>query len=81
MAGLTGRVRARLQQEDELAPLFSGAAWAGTLLWDAAVYLTRHLLAEFQAQLPLARVIELGAGMYALGCGLISGRRGRRSEC
>jgi hypothetical protein len=59
------RLSACLQQEDELAPLFSGAAWAGTLLWDAAVYLTRHLLAEFQAQLPSARVIELGAGMYA----------------
>lgn len=53
----------RLQQEDELAPLFSGAAWAGTLLWDAAVYLTRHFLTEFKAQLPSTRVIELGAGM------------------
>lgn len=53
----------RTQQEDELAPLFSGAAWAGTLLWDAAIYLTRHFIAEFRDQLPTARVIELGAGM------------------
>jgi len=26
-----------LLSEDELAPLFDGAAWAGTQLWDAAI--------------------------------------------
>lgn len=57
-----------LQKEDELAPLFSGAAWAGTLLWDAAIYLTRHFLAEYKSALSgpanTLRIIELGAGMY-----------------
>lgn len=40
-----------LQQADELAPLFSGAAWAGTLLWDAAVHLARRFLADYRQQL------------------------------
>lgn len=56
-----------MQKEDELAPLFSGAAWAGTLLWDAAIYLTRHFLATYSDQLQSPtnklRVLELGAGM------------------
>ncbi|KAJ0399245.1 hypothetical protein P43SY_007093 [Pythium insidiosum] len=47
-----------LLKEDELAPLFSGAAWAGTLLWDAAQF--REELRDPDNRL---RVIELGAGI------------------
>ncbi|POM64021.1 Cmp dcmp deaminase family [Phytophthora palmivora] len=60
-----------LMQADELAPLFSGAAWAGTLLWDAAVHLARRFLKDFQRQLEdpnnSLRVIELGAGIGVPG--------------
>ncbi|TYZ59303.1 hypothetical protein PybrP1_001182 [[Pythium] brassicae (nom. inval.)] len=60
-----------LLREDELAPLFSGAAWAGTLLWDAAIHLTRHLLATHAAALAdphnALRVLELGAGLGVPG--------------
>ncbi|GLE07866.1 hypothetical protein PINS_up018608 [Pythium insidiosum] len=60
-----------LLKEDELAPLFSGAAWAGTLLWDAAVHLTRRFLEQYREQLSRSdnqlRVIELGAGIGVPG--------------
>ncbi|KAJ0400173.1 hypothetical protein ATCC90586_000780 [Pythium insidiosum] len=60
-----------LLKEDELAPLFSGAAWAGTLLWDAAVHLTRRFLEQFREELRdpdnRLRVIELGAGIGVPG--------------
>ncbi|DBA03010.1 TPA: hypothetical protein N0F65_003198 [Lagenidium giganteum] len=60
-----------LLREEELAPLFSGAAWAGTLLWDAAVYLARHFLVKYKTQLDdpanTLRVIELGAGIGVPG--------------
>lgn len=60
-----------LMQADELAPLFSGAAWAGTLLWDAAVHLARRFLTDYRPQLQdptnSLRVIELGAGMCVDG--------------
>ena len=56
-----------LQQEDELAPLFSGAAWAGTRLWDAAIYLMRHFISEYADRIQEndgdMGIIELGAGM------------------
>ncbi|KAE9044796.1 hypothetical protein PF002_g4077 [Phytophthora fragariae] len=60
-----------LMQADELAPLFSGAAWAGTLLWDAAVHLARRFLTDYRQQLEdptnSLRVIELGAGIGVPG--------------
>ncbi|KAG2766150.1 hypothetical protein JG687_00004130 [Phytophthora cactorum] len=60
-----------LMQADELAPLFSGAAWAGTLLWDAAVHLARRFLTDYRLQLEdpsnSLGVIELGAGIGVPG--------------
>ncbi|KAG3111079.1 hypothetical protein PI125_g9450 [Phytophthora idaei] len=60
-----------LMQADELAPLFSGAAWAGTLLWGAAVHLARRFLTDYRLQLEdpsnSLRVIELGAGIGVPG--------------
>ncbi|ETV75717.1 hypothetical protein H257_10098 [Aphanomyces astaci] len=54
-----------LLDEDELAPLFAGAAWAGTLVWDAAVVLANHLLND--VRLESLRVLELGAGIGVPG--------------
>lgn len=56
-----------LMQADELAPLFSGAAWAGTLLWDAAVHLARRFIADYRSKLSELRVLELGAGIGVPG--------------
>ncbi|CEG50389.1 Putative N2,N2-dimethylguanosine tRNA methyltransferase [Plasmopara halstedii] len=60
-----------VMQADELAPLFSGAAWAGTLLWDAAVHLTRRFLHDYHHILQdphnLLCVLELGAGIGVPG--------------
>ncbi|TDH72066.1 uncharacterized protein CCR75_008788 [Bremia lactucae] len=60
-----------LMQEDELAPLFSGAAWAGTLLWDAAVHLTKRFLVDYHHVLidpnNDLRILELGAGIGVPG--------------
>ncbi|CAK5211097.1 unnamed protein product [Aphanomyces euteiches] len=54
-----------LLDEDELAPLFAGAAWAGTLVWDAAVVLANHVLNH--VPLESKRVLELGAGIGVPG--------------
>ncbi|KAF0688495.1 Aste57867_19896 [Aphanomyces stellatus] len=54
-----------LLDEDELAPLFAGAAWAGTLVWDAAIVLSNFLLND--VDLTAKRVIELGAGIGVPG--------------
>ncbi|CAI5739835.1 unnamed protein product [Hyaloperonospora brassicae] len=60
-----------LMQPDELAPLFSGAAWAGTILWDAAVHLARRVLTTYRRQLEdpnnALRILELGAGIGVPG--------------
>ncbi|CAI5744931.1 unnamed protein product [Peronospora destructor] len=60
-----------LMQEDELAPLFSGVEWAGTVLWDAAVHLACRFLTDYRHQLQdptnSLRVIELGAGIGVPG--------------
>ncbi|KAI9913696.1 hypothetical protein PsorP6_006151 [Peronosclerospora sorghi] len=60
-----------VMQEDELAPLFSGAAWAGTIVWDAAVHLARRFLRDYRVKLTdttnSIRVLELGAGIGVPG--------------
>mmetsp|Transcript_32831 Transcript_32831/g.103950 ORF Transcript_32831/g.103950 Transcript_32831/m.103950 type:complete len:249 (-) Transcript_32831:84-830(-) len=54
---------------DEIEPLFSGAAWAGTTLWPAATLLCDFILNGFDhgRMKPGARVLELGAGLGAPG--------------
>lgn len=48
-----------------MEPLFSGAAWAGTIVWDAAIELANLLLSNrFNVQ--NCKVVELGAGMYVV---------------
>ena len=53
-----------LLDEDQLQPLFSGAAWAGTMIWQAAIELASYTLTEFTAaRWQTFRVLELGAGV------------------
>ncbi|KAL0587522.1 hypothetical protein ABG067_002818 [Albugo candida] len=69
--GTTKLTLSLLLKEEELAPLFSGAAWAGTVVWDAAIYLTRYFLHHYGTELRNAlrstRVLELGAGIGVPG--------------
>jgi predicted nicotinamide N-methyase len=52
-----------LMEEHEIAPVFDGAAWAGTLLWDAAVLAIQYMEETVGAEaLRGARVLELGCG-------------------
>ena len=55
--------------QDEIEPIFSGAAWAGTVLWRAAVQLCeRLLLTRYRAELACgATCIELGCGIGVPG--------------
>jgi hypothetical protein len=46
--------------EDEFEPLFSGASWAGTTVWDAAVEMCRFL--KTKVSLQGKPVLELGCG-------------------
>lgn len=49
--------------QDGLAPLFDGAAWAGTQLWEAAVEGINYMEQTYGAELARgANVIELGCG-------------------
>ncbi|OQR85008.1 hypothetical protein ACHHYP_12443 [Achlya hypogyna] len=54
-----------LLDEEELAPLFCGAAWAGTLVWEAAELLSNYMLNELDVS--SLRVLELGAGLGVPG--------------
>jgi len=47
--------------EDSLEPLFSGASWAGTCVWDAANQLCNYM--EREEELKDKLVIELGCGL------------------
>mmetsp|Transcript_25812 Transcript_25812/g.79413 ORF Transcript_25812/g.79413 Transcript_25812/m.79413 type:complete len:271 (-) Transcript_25812:58-870(-) len=49
---------------DTIEPIFSGAAWAGTVLWRAAVSLVEVLLEEDPS---LGSVVEVGCGLGAPG--------------
>ncbi|EQC26402.1 hypothetical protein SDRG_15747 [Saprolegnia diclina VS20] len=54
-----------LLDEHELAPLFCGAAWAGTLVWEAAELISNYVLNELDVR--NLRVLELGAGLGVPG--------------
>jgi broad specificity phosphatase PhoE len=55
------------QSETELEPLFSGASWAGTILWDAAVLAAEHLEKRRDELLCNRTVLELGCGIGVPG--------------
>ena len=66
-------------EPDEIEPLFSGAAWAGTTIWPASVLLAEVLLqlrASPYGPLRGRSVIELGAGVGVPG--FVAARLGAR---
>lgn len=48
---------------EELAPIFSGACWAGTVVWQAALDLCEFMSGHMREGLAGATVVELGCGM------------------
>ena len=68
-----------LLEEDELAPLFAGAQWAGTRVWHAAIAMTEFMIRNHANEL-LGKPKETGGGaessttgpvkLLELGCGL-----------
>eukprot|EP00937_MAST-01D_sp_MAST-1D-sp2_P002600 g2600.t1 len=66
-----------LMEEEEIAPMFDGAAWAGTLVWDAALAMIDYVERELgQAVLRDRRVLELGcgSGLPGMCCRLMGAR-------
>ena len=53
-----------LLEPDEIAPLFAGAQWAGTRVWDAAIRATQYLESNYGDE------IMKGKSLCELGCGL-----------
>lgn len=57
-----------VMEPDDLAPLFDGTGWAGTMVWEAALIMSRLLVGEAGRALCRGRrVVELGAGLGAPG--------------
>lgn len=76
---LEGELRLTLTlAEDEIEPIFSGAAWAGTVVWEAARDLAESLLAGKHAKAVAsgATVVEVGAGIGMPG--MLAARLGAR---
>lgn len=48
---------------EELAPIFSGGCWAGTVVWQAALDLCNYMSEHLREELVGATVVELGCGM------------------
>jgi predicted nicotinamide N-methyase len=60
---------------DAIEPLFSGAAWAGTVIWQASLFLANYLQSERRCHGRL--VLELGAGVGVPGivAGMLGAKR------
>lgn len=56
-----------IHEETELEPIFSGAGWAGTVFWPAAVVLVEHELLPAAGALGGQAVLELGCGLGVPG--------------
>lgn len=58
-----------LLQEEEIAPLFAGAQWAGTRVWHAAIAMVKYLVEHHATQLqdPDTKLLELGCGLGVPG--------------
>lgn len=56
-----------VHDEGELEPIFSGACWAGTVFWPAAVRLIEHELLPARSELAGQTVLELGCGLGVPG--------------
>lgn len=53
-----------LLEEDDLAPLFDGAGWAGTRVWSAAIWAARYIVDHY------GRGSQNRMSLCELGCGL-----------
>eukprot|EP00960_Hanusia_phi_P064712 765881-Hanusia_phi.AAC.2 len=65
-----------LLTENGLAPLFDGAAWAGTRLWEAAIAAIEFMSSRYGEELNSgAKVLELGCGTGVPGmcCRILGG--------
>ncbi|EKX44730.1 hypothetical protein GUITHDRAFT_109509 [Guillardia theta CCMP2712] len=65
-----------LLTENGLAPLFDGAAWAGTRLWEAAIAAIKFMSSKYAQQLGSgAKLLELGCGTGVPGmcCRILGG--------
>ncbi|KAI2504214.1 lysine methyltransferase [Fragilaria crotonensis] len=56
-----------LLEEGDMAPLFSGAQWAGTRVWHAAIAMVHYLTQNYSHELPTATLLELGCGLGVPG--------------
>jgi predicted nicotinamide N-methyase len=64
------------QSEYEIEPMFSGASWAGSVLWAAASVLCEHCLLNSSVPVADTSVLELGCGLGIPGmvCSLLGAR-------
>lgn len=58
-----------LLEEDDLAPLFAGAQWAGTRVWHAAIAMIQYLTTKYTDLLKQeqCQLLELGCGLGVPG--------------
>ena len=61
--GVTLGLAQSWENGEELAPIFSGACWAGTVVWQAALDLCDYMSEHHRGDLVGASVVELGCGM------------------
>mmetsp|Transcript_407 Transcript_407/g.493 ORF Transcript_407/g.493 Transcript_407/m.493 type:complete len:263 (+) Transcript_407:685-1473(+) len=52
--------------EEDIQPVFSGACWAGTVVWPASLLLCEHIRSD-KVQVTAKSVIELGSGIGVPG--------------
>ena len=57
-----------LLEEDDIAPLFDGACWAGTRVWGAAIFAIKYLIENYGASGGKQKTLcELGCGLGVPG--------------
>ncbi|CAB1118621.1 unnamed protein product [Ectocarpus sp. CCAP 1310/34] len=62
--GVTLDLAQSWENGEEMAPIFSGACWAGTVVWPAALDLCDYMSEHLRQALVGATVVELGCGMF-----------------
>jgi predicted nicotinamide N-methyase len=66
--GLSQLNLSTLLEQDDLAPLFAGAQWAGTRVWHAAICMVKYLFEHRQDQ--QQQLFTSNSTLLELGCGL-----------
>eukprot|EP00903_Cladosiphon_okamuranus_P013178 g12291.t1 len=65
--GVTLDLAQSWENGEEMAPIFSGACWAGTVVWQAALDLGNYMSEHLRKDLVGATVVELGCGIGVPG--------------